>query len=96
MSDPFGDDESDLNIDAFLNTALVDSRRYSWASFRLINFTKLFCCSLCFSGELQSELDDEESSDAPDDAASEQRHDSQDDLSEQRQREFTDSLISDL
>jgi hypothetical protein len=28
MSDPFGDDESDLNVDAFLNTAVEESRRY--------------------------------------------------------------------
>ena len=27
MSDPFGDDESDLNVDAFLNTAVEESRR---------------------------------------------------------------------
>ncbi len=28
MSDPFGDDESDLNVDAFLNTAVEESRRW--------------------------------------------------------------------
>ena len=26
MSDPFGDDVSDLNVDGFLNTALEESR----------------------------------------------------------------------
>ena len=29
MADPFGDDESDLNVDAFLNTAVEESRRCS-------------------------------------------------------------------
>jgi predicted membrane chloride channel (bestrophin family) len=28
-SDPYGDDESDLNVDAFLNTAFRESRGYA-------------------------------------------------------------------
>ena len=48
MSDPFGDDESDLNIDAFLNTALNDSRRLVFTFQCKINyFLTIFSSLVC-------------------------------------------------
>ena len=44
MSDPFGDDESDLNVDAFLNTAVEESRRYLLE----LHLSILRCYVLCF------------------------------------------------